>query len=69
MENNITYILTHHSENTLRDNNLSTVLSWLKSLKGDKKIEIPNNRRKGSGKSIKLNNVTGNNLKDIDFFN
>ena len=38
MENNITYILTHHSENTLRDNNLSTVLSWLKSLKGDKEI-------------------------------
>tara|TARA_R110000803_G_scaffold63613_3_gene124312 strand:- start:1587 stop:2357 length:771 start_codon:yes stop_codon:yes gene_type:complete len=38
MKNNITYILTHHSENSLRDKNLHAVLSWIKSLKGNKEI-------------------------------
>ena len=38
MKNNITYILTHHSENSLRDKNLHTILSWIKSLKGNNEI-------------------------------
>ena len=37
-----------------------------KYLKGEKRIEIPSKRRKGSGKKIKLTNVSGNNLKNID---
>ena len=32
---------------------------------GDKEIEVPQNRRKGTGKRIKLTGCTGNNLKDI----
>ncbi|NJB70043.1 excinuclease ABC subunit A [Saonia flava] len=32
---------------------------------GKKQIEVPKKRRKGNGKSIKLSNCTGNNLKNI----
>ncbi|WP_353778464.1 excinuclease ABC subunit UvrA [Winogradskyella sp. 3972H.M.0a.05] len=34
-------------------------------LNGTKEIAIPNKRRKGNGKSIKLTGCTGNNLKDV----
>jgi len=32
---------------------------------GDREIEVPKNRRKGTGKSIKLSGCTGNNLKNV----
>ena len=35
-------------------------------LNGSKKIEIPAERRKGSGKSLKIKGASGNNLKDVD---
>lgn len=35
-------------------------------LNGERKIEIPTERRKGNGKSIKLIGCTGNNLKGVD---
>ncbi|MBP8757149.1 MAG: excinuclease ABC subunit UvrA [Prevotella sp.] len=35
-------------------------------LNGDRKIEIPEERRKGNGKSIKIYGAKGNNLKDVD---
>ncbi len=35
-------------------------------LNGDRKIEIPEKRRKGNGKSIKIYGAKGNNLKDVD---
>ncbi|MFA7617293.1 MAG: excinuclease ABC subunit UvrA [Moheibacter sp.] len=35
-------------------------------LNGDKMIEIPKERRKGNGKSLKLFGATGNNLKNVD---
>ena len=35
-------------------------------LKGTRKIEVPEKRRKGSGKKLMLKNATGNNLKGID---
>jgi excinuclease ABC subunit A len=35
-------------------------------LNGSKKIEIPAERRKGSGKSLKVKGASGNNLKDVD---
>lgn len=35
-------------------------------LNGDKKIEVPKERRKGNGKSLKLYGATGNNLKNVD---
>lgn len=35
-------------------------------LNGERKIEIPSERRKGNGKSIKLIGCTGNNLKGVD---
>ena len=34
-------------------------------LTGKKKIEVPKERRKGNGKSIKLKGATGNNLKNV----
>lgn len=34
-------------------------------LNGSKKIEVPETRRKGTGKHIELKGVTGNNLKDV----
>ena len=34
-------------------------------LNGEKRIEIPAERRKGNGKTIELKNVTGNNLKNV----
>ena len=34
-------------------------------LKGDKKIEVPAERRKGNGKKIRLGGASGNNLKNI----
>ncbi|MFH1196024.1 MAG: excinuclease ABC subunit UvrA [bacterium] len=38
----------------------------LQYLKNKKRIEIPQERRKGNGKSIELNGVTGNNLAGIN---
>jgi len=35
-------------------------------LRGEKKIEVPNTRRPGNGKSLKLKGCNGNNLKNID---
>ncbi|MBP7374405.1 MAG: excinuclease ABC subunit UvrA, partial [Prevotella sp.] len=35
-------------------------------LNGDRKIGIPEERRKGNGKSIKIYGAKGNNLKDVD---
>ena len=35
-------------------------------LKGDRQIEIPKERRKGNGKTIKLCGANGNNLKKVD---
>lgn len=35
-------------------------------INGKKKIEIPNERRKGNGHSLKLYGATGNNLKNVD---
>lgn len=35
-------------------------------LNGDLKIEIPEKRREGNGKSIKLSGATGNNLKNVN---
>jgi len=35
-------------------------------LRGDKKIEVPQTRREGSGKFLKLKGCTGNNLKNIE---
>lgn len=35
-------------------------------LNGHRKIEIPEKRRKGNGKSIKIYGAKGNNLKDVD---
>ena len=35
-------------------------------LNGDRKIEIPQKRREGNGKSIKIKGARGNNLKNID---
>ena len=35
-------------------------------LKGIRNIEVPEKRRKGSGKSLLLKNATGNNLKGVD---
>lgn len=35
-------------------------------LNGDRKIEIPEERRKGNGKSIKIYGAKGNNLKNVD---
>ncbi|PXX96142.1 excinuclease ABC subunit UvrA [Marinifilum breve] len=35
-------------------------------LNGDRKIEVPAERRKGKGKSIDLRGCTGNNLKNVD---
>lgn len=35
-------------------------------LNGEKKIEVPAQRRKGNGKSITLHGCSGNNLKNID---
>jgi excinuclease ABC subunit A len=37
-----------------------------KYLSGEKKIEIPSERRKGNGKSIDLKGVTGNNLQQVN---
>lgn len=37
-----------------------------KYLRGEKKIEIPQTRRKGNGKSIELKGACGNNLKNVD---
>lgn len=34
-------------------------------ISGEKKIEVPKNRRKGNGKSIKLKGCDGNNLKNV----
>jgi len=34
-------------------------------LNGEEKIEIPAERRKGNGKSIRINGATGNNLKNV----
>jgi excinuclease ABC subunit A len=34
-------------------------------LNGEKEIEVPKKRRKGNGKSLKLNGATGNNLKNV----
>lgn len=34
-------------------------------LNGEKQIEIPKERRKGNGKSLKLSGATGNNLKNV----
>jgi len=36
-------------------------------LSGRKKIEVPEHRRKGNGKTIELKGATGNNLKNVDF--
>ncbi|MFL9482557.1 excinuclease ABC subunit UvrA [Chitinophagaceae bacterium LWZ2-11] len=35
-------------------------------LSGEKKIEVPKERRKGNGKFLELKGVTGNNLKDVN---
>ena len=35
-------------------------------LKGEKKIEVPDKRRKGSGKKLKLIGASGHNLKNVD---
>nr|WP_216616583.1 excinuclease ABC subunit UvrA [Marinifilum caeruleilacunae] len=35
-------------------------------LNGDRKIEVPKERRKGKGKNIDLKGCTGNNLKNVD---
>ncbi|MCH5222569.1 MAG: excinuclease ABC subunit UvrA [Muribaculaceae bacterium] len=35
-------------------------------LTGSKKIEIPEDRRKGNGKTIKIKGASGNNLKNVD---
>jgi excinuclease ABC subunit A len=43
-------------------NNPSVTSEYLKNIR---KIEIPKNRRKGSGEFLELNGVTGNNLKDV----
>lgn len=37
-----------------------------KYLKGEKNIEIPKERRKGSGKNLELKGASGNNLKKVD---
>jgi excinuclease ABC subunit A len=34
-------------------------------LNGEREIEVPKKRRKGNGKSLKLNGATGNNLKNV----
>lgn len=47
-------------ENMLKGETLTA-----KYLNGDQKIEIPAERRKGNGHSLKLNGCTGNNLKNI----
>ncbi|PTN07895.1 excinuclease ABC subunit UvrA [Mangrovibacterium marinum] len=36
-----------------------------KYLKGEHQIQVPEKRRKGNGKSLKLTGCTGNNLKDV----
>ena len=48
-------------EETLNEQTLTN-----KYLTGDLRIEIPKDRRKGNGKSIKLFGCKGNNLKNID---
>jgi excinuclease ABC subunit A len=35
-------------------------------IRGEKKVEIPEERRKGNGKFIELTNATGHNLKNVD---
>ncbi len=40
--------------------------STIAYLSGEKKIEIPSKRRKGSGKFLSLKNATGNNLQNVD---
>jgi excinuclease ABC subunit A len=48
-------------EEILKGNSLTS-----QYLRGEKKIEVPNDRRPGNGKTLQLKGCTGNNLKDID---
>ncbi len=38
----------------------------LRYLNGEDEIEVPRERRKGNGKTLKLTGASGNNLKDVD---
>ena len=66
MKNKITYILTHHSENLLRDKNLKAVLSWIKSLKGTDEIILI---EQGKFPNIQLNKEDLKKVKYIFAFN
>ena len=48
------------------DEMLKTQTITAQYLNGERKIEIPEHRRKGNGKSIKIIGAHGNNLKNID---
>ncbi|KXB39605.1 excinuclease ABC, A subunit [Bacteroidales bacterium KA00344] len=48
------------------DEMLKTQTITAQYLNGERKIEIPEHRRKGNGKSIKITGAHGNNLKNID---
>jgi excinuclease ABC subunit A len=51
-----------HPQNLIHDPNSVTG----QYLSGAKKIEVPKERRKGSGEFLRLEGATGNNLRDVD---
>ena len=53
------------ADELLDNKNVSSSLT-LKYLNGNKKIEIPNNRRNGNGKTLAVIGAKGNNLKSVD---
>lgn len=66
MKPKITYILTHHTENVLRDKNLKAVLSWIKSLDGTDEIILV---EQGKFPNIQLNKEDLKGVKYIFAFN
>lgn len=66
MKTEVSYILTHHSENPLRDKNLKAILSWIKSLKGTNEIILV---EQGEFPNTQLNKEDLHGVKYIFAFN